>query len=134
MKTKKSTVTATFSSPVEAVWAVVTNNAAFDWRSDLSKIVVSGDESHFTEFTKDGFETEFVITRKDIYKRYEFDMKNKNMSGHWSGVFSAAGDGTQITFTEEVAAANPIMNLFVGAFLKKQQAAYIHDLKKVLGE
>lgn len=62
-------------------------------------------------------------------------MTNKNMNGHWSGVFSIANkNGTQIEFTEEVSVNNPIMNLFVGLYLKKQQALYIADLKKELGE
>ena len=61
-------------------------------------------------------------------------MKNRNMSGHWVGVFSATIDGTQIEFTEEVAVKNPIMNLFTGLYLKKQQAVYIADLKKALDE
>lgn len=131
---KTSTIVAKFYSPIETVWDVVTDNANFGWRSDLSKIVVADDKNSFSEFTKDGFETNFVITLKKPYERYEFDMKNKNMSGHWIGVFKKEGDGTQIEFTEEVTASNPIMNLFVGAFLKKQQSTYIADLKKALGE
>lgn len=44
-------------------------------------------------------------------------------------------DGNSFTeFTEEVEVANPIMKLFVKAYLKKQQATYIADLKKALGE
>lgn len=131
---KKSTVTATFKSSVEAVWDVVTNNAVYDWRSDVSKIIVSNDGNRFSEFTKDGFETEFTITLKSLYHRYEFDMKNKNMSGHWMGLFTKDGCGTKIELTEEVEVANPVMNLFITSYLKKQQAAYIADLRKALGE
>jgi len=61
-------------------------------------------------------------------------MTNKNMNGHWIGVFSPANNGTQIEFIEEVSVNNLIMNLFVGLYLKKQQALYIADLKKELGE
>lgn len=131
---KKSTVTASFSSPVETIWNVVTDNTAFDWRSDISKIEQSTDGNIFTEFTKDGFETEFIITLKKPCERYEFDIKNKNMNGHWIGIFSQEGFGTRIEFTEEVSVAKPIMNLFINTYLKKQQAIYISDLKKKLGE
>lgn len=56
------------------------------------------------------------------------------MRGHWIGIFSKDGSGTKIEFTEEVEMTNPIMNLFVKSYLKKQQATYVADLKKVLGE
>lgn len=131
---KKSTVVTTFKNPIETVWNVVTNNTIFDWRSDIAKIEVSDDGTHFNEFTKDGFETNFFITIKKPYDRYEFHIENKNMKGHWIGIFQVCGTGTKIEFTEEVKAANPIMNLFVGSYLKKQQATYIADLRKALGE
>lgn len=132
---KKSTITATFKADIKKVWEVVTNNNRYEWRSDLNKIVVSEDGNSFTEYTKKYFPTNFNITLKKPYKRYEFDMSNKNMKGHWSGAFSSIdNNGTQIEFTEEVSVSNPIMNLFVGLYLKKQQALYIEDLKKELGE
>ncbi len=59
-------------------------------------------------------------------------MENKNMSGYWSGIFESCDGGAKITFTEEVQVKNPLMNLFVKNFLKKQQACYISDLKKAL--
>jgi Polyketide cyclase / dehydrase and lipid transport. len=131
---KKSTITATFKADIKKVWEVVTNNNKYEWRSDLSKIDVSVDGNSFTEYTKGNFPTKFNITSKKPYERYEFDMTNKNMNGHWTGVFSSVNDnGTQIEFTEEVSVNNLIMNLFVGLYLKKQQSLYIADLKKELG-
>ena len=130
---KKSIVTATFESSVEKVWDVVTDNNNCTWRSDLSQIIVSSN-NNFSECAKNGFQTDFTITLKKPYKQYEFDMKNKNMSGHWKGAFSQNGTGTRIEFTEEVEVKNPIMNLFVKSYLKKQQEIYIKDLKKALGE
>lgn len=131
---KKATVIARFHSSTEAVWNIVTDNTAFDWRSDIVKIEGSDDGNCFTEFTKDGFETEFTIVLKKPYERYEFDMKNKKMDGHWIGLFSKDGSGTKMKFTEEIEAANPVMILFVKAYLKKQQATYITDLRKAMGE
>lgn len=131
---KKLTVIADFKSPIEKVWEIVTDNSNFKWRSDLSKIVVANDQNCFSEFTKSGFETQFVITAKNPYKRYEFSMKNKNMSGYWIGVFRRNGDSTQIEFTEQVDMSNPVMNLLAGTYIKKQQSTYISDLRKALGE
>jgi hypothetical protein len=131
---KESTITATFKSDIKKVWEVVTNNNKYEWRSDLSKIDVSADGNSFTEYTKNNFPTKFNITLKKPYERYEFDMANKNMKGHWIGTFIPVNNGTQIEFTEKVSVNNPIMNLFAGLYLKKQQSLYIADLKKELGE
>lgn len=133
-KIKKSTIIANFCSPIETVWNVVTDNTTYAWRSDVARIEVSDDGNSFVEFTKDEFKTQFTITMKKPYERYEFDMKNKNINGHWIGIFSKDGSGTKIEFTEEVEVANPIMNLFVKSYLKKQQVTYVADLKKSLGE
>lgn len=54
------------------------------------------------------------------------------MKGHWTGVFTQAGDKTEIDFTEDVTAKKVFMKPFVKGFLKKQQALYIADLRKVL--
>lgn len=54
------------------------------------------------------------------------------MSGRWTGMFESREGRTQITFTEEVKVNNPIMNLFVSGYLKKQQNTYIADLKKAV--
>ena len=131
---KESTITATFKSDIKKVWEVVTNNNKYEWRSYLSKIDVSADGNSFTEYTKNNFPTKFNITLKKPYERYEFDMANKNMKGHWIGTFIPVNNGTQIEFTEKVSVNNPIMNLFAGLYLKKQQSLYIADLKKELGE
>ncbi|GAA0077641.1 SRPBCC family protein [Clostridium sp. CTA-5] len=131
---KKSTITATFKADIRKVWEVVTNNNKYEWRSDLSRIDISVDVNSFTEYTKDNFPTKFTITLKKPYQRYEFDMINKNMKGHWTGVFTPIDNGTKIEFTEEVLVNNIIMNLFVGLYLKKQQSLYIADLKKELRE
>ena len=88
---KISTTTAVFDTEIERVWEIVTNNAEWEWRSDLSKIEITG-ENTFTEFAKNGFPTRFTITEKKEHERYEFDMDNKNFSGHWTGIFRAAGE------------------------------------------
>lgn len=59
-------------------------------------------------------------------------MENKNMTGFWTGIFESIGDGTRITFTEEVQVKNPIMNLFVKGYLKAQQEKYIASLRETI--
>lgn len=128
---KRRTVTAQFECSCRIVWDIVTDNKNYAWRSDLSKIEVI-DENSFDEYTENGFVTHFHITKKEPYKEYCFDMENKNMRGHWSGLFDGSESGTKITFTEEVEVNNPIMNLFVKGYLKRQQANYIADLRKAV--
>ena len=125
---------AEFTSDISKIWNVVTSCTEYAWRSDLSKIEVVEDGKKFVEYTKDGYPTEFTITVYEPYKRYEFDMNNDNMQGHWIGIFTESDGVVTIDFTEEVYAKKAIMKPFVGMYLKKQQASYLADLKKVLGE
>ncbi len=129
-----STIEAEFQSSVEKVWSIVTSLEEYLWRSDLGKIVVVIPKRQFEEHTKDGYVTRFTITVCEPCKRYEFDMENDNMKGHWTGVFSYQDGKTKIVFTENVTAKKIFMKPFVGAYLRKQQAAYVRDLKQVLGE
>lgn len=125
---------ATFSSDIEKIWNIVTSCVDYSWRSDLSKIEVVEDKKRFIEYTKDGYPTNFTITAFEPCKRYEFDMDNDNMTGHWTGIFTVENDKVCIDFTENVTAKKLFMKPFVGMYLKKQQAAYLQDLKKALDE
>ena len=122
--------------PVELhkVWDFVLdieNYAA--WRSDLSKTEVISDKQ-FIEYTKDGYPTTFIVTLVEPYRRWEFDMENSNMTGHWTGVFTDKGDETEIDFTERVEAKKWLLKPFVKLYLKKQQAQFVADIRKALGE
>lgn len=123
---------AVFSANIESVWNLVTSLDDCSWRSDLDRIEVTEEGKHFVEYTKDGYSTDFVITVFEPYKRYEFDMENSNMTGHWTGIFSCENGQTTLDFTEAVEAKKLIMKPFVKGYLRKQQAAYVADLKKIL--
>ena len=131
---KRSSITAVFKSDIQKVWNIVTDNQNYSWRSDLTRIETLEDGNTFIEYGKNGFSTSFVITLKKPFERYEFDIRNKNIEGHWTGIFTSEQDGTRIEFTEEISVKNPIMSLFAGIYLKKQQMTYITDLRKALGE
>ena len=127
-----STMKAELPCEVEKVWEIVTSLDKYSWRSDLGKIVVTIPGKEFEEHTKDGYVTTFKITTFEKGKRYELDMENENMKGHWTGVFSAQKGCTIIEFTEDVTAKKLIMKPFVGGYLQKQQAMYIKDLRNAL--
>lgn len=126
-----SNIKAVFQSSVKNVWNVVTSLENYQWRSDLSRIEIKG-EKQFIEYTKDGYATTFTITAMEPCKRWEFDMENSNMKGHWTGIFIETDGQTEIDFTEEVTAKKFFMKPFVKSFLKKQQELYVSDLRKVL--
>lgn len=126
-----SKISAVFNGDLHTVWDVVTSLENYQWRSDLSRIEVVS-EKQFIEYTKDGYATTFTITVSKPYERWEFDMENSNMKGHWTGVFSFQNGRTEIEFTEDITAKKFIMKPFVKAFLKKQQELYVSDLRKAL--
>lgn len=122
---------ADFQSDIQRVWEVVTSLKNYSWRSDLSKIEIIN-ENQFSEYTRNGYPTTFTITRTEPYKRWEFEMENSNMKGHWTGIFTEKDGGTELDFTEEVTAKKFLMKPFVKSYLKKQQELYVSDLRKAL--
>lgn len=126
-----SNIRESFKCDVKKVWDTVTSLDKYQWRSDLSKIKVLSD-TQFVEYTKDGFATTFTITVSETYQRWEFDMENGNMKGHWIGLFKERDGITEIDFTEDVQPKKVIMKLFIKGFLKKQQRLYVSDLQKEL--
>ena len=125
-----SNIRANIPSELRQVWDLVLdieNYAA--WRSDLSKTEVISDKQ-FIEYTKDGYPTTFTVTLVEPYRRWEFDMENSNMKGHWIGIFTAKADETEIDFTECVEAKKLLMKPFVKSYLKKQQIQFVADIMK----
>ena len=126
-----SNIKALIPSELRQVWDFVLdieNYAA--WRSDLCKTEVISDKQ-FIEYTKDGYPTTFTVTLIEPYRRWEFDMENSNMKGHWIGIFTAKADETEIDFTECVEAKKLLMKPFVKSYLKKQQAQFVADMMKI---
>ena len=126
-----SSIKAAFQSDIHKVWDVVTSVENYTWRSDLSKTQILNDKQ-FVEYTKEGYATTFTVTVTEPYKRWEFNMENGNMRGHWIGVFTQMDEYTEIVFTEDVTAKKIFMKPFVKSYLKKQQTQFISDLKRAV--
>ena len=134
---RTATITEQFQAAPHVVWEIVTNNEDFAWRSDLDRIQIEQGGVEFTEYTKEGFSTHFVITEKEPLKRYAFERTNKSFTGDWIGIFQPLpGGGTELVFTENIRFKNPILELASHLFLnlKKIQQTYMNDLKKRLNE
>ena len=107
----------TLKEDIKTVCKIVTYLENYEWRSDLSKIEVLEAGKKFIEYTKEGYATTFTITTFEPMKRYEFDMDNNNMCGHWTGLFSKTDNKTEINFTENITPKKWIMKPFVGIYL-----------------
>ena len=127
-----SNIKALINSDIHKVWKVVLNVEKYkSWRRDLSKTEIIN-EKQFIEYTNGDYATRFTVTVVEPYKRWEFDMENSNMKGHWIGIFTPKGNQTEIEFTEDVQAKKWFMKPFVKSYLKKQQTQFVEDLKKSL--
>ena len=125
-----SNIKALIPGELQKVWDLVLDIENYGaWRSDLSKTEVISDKQ-FIEYTKDGYPTTFTVTFVEPYRRWEFDMENSNMKGHWIGIFTAKADETEIDFTECVEAKKLLMKPFVKSYLKKQQIQFVADIMK----
>lgn len=127
-----SNIKAIIRSDIHKVWEIVLAVEDYSaWRSDLSKTETLN-EKQFVEYTNEGYSTTFTVTVAEPYRRWEFDMENSNMKGHWIGIFTSKGNETEINFTEYVTAKKFFMKPFVKSFLNKQQAQFVIDLQKAV--
>lgn len=127
-----SHIKALIDNDIQKVWEVVFNVEKYKlWRSDLSQTAIIN-EKQFIEYSQEHFATTFTVTVVEPYKRWEFDMENSNMKGHWIGVFTSIDDKTEIDFTEQITAKKFYMKPFVKSYLKKQQTQFVMDLKRIL--
>lgn len=136
-KERISQITAYFSSNIKSVWNVVTNNSDYKWRSDIEKIEIVNAGKEFIEYTQRGNSIKFIITKRNQYSEYEFNMGNKIFTGYCTGHFSETENGgTKMIFTENISVKNPVIKVLSYYFmdLNKKQNTYIMDLKKKLGE
>ena len=126
-----SAIRAVLPCPAGRIWRTVTDLEHYGWRSDLSRIETAGG-GQFTEYTTEGYPTTFTVTAMEPCRRWEFDMDNTNMRGHWTGTFVQNGATAEASFPEDVTAKKLLLKPFVRTYLKKQQANYMRDLKKAL--
>ena len=127
-----STIRALIPCRLERVWSAATAVDRYPaWRSDLSRAeVLSG--TQFVEYTKSGFPTTFTTTVWEPCRRWEFDLENRSMTGHWTGLFTRRGEATEIVFTEQVRVKRLFLRPLAGLYLKQQQSRFVADLRAAL--
>ncbi|MCC8026535.1 MAG: SRPBCC family protein [Clostridium sp.] len=130
-----SNIKAVIQWDIHKVWETVSAVERYDtWRSDVSKTEFKG-EKQFTEYIKNGYSTTFTVTVAEPNRRWELDVENSHIKGHWTIVFASKGSETEIDFTACAAAkqlcTRPVgKSVFEQTYLKKVQAQFITDLKK----
>ena len=126
----KAHLQAVIDGDLKTVWQIVIDNEHYAWWSDLQKIIVADDGQSFTELSKNGMETHFVITVQEYCSRYEFTLENSNLRGHWQGLFSATTGGTRLELIEELEVKKPLLRLVAGKYLRHAQQRYLADLRR----
>ena len=102
------------------------------WRSGLSRTEGRG-ETRFTEHAAGDLSTDFTTTAWEPCRRWEFDLENSAMTGHWTGLFSPQdGGGTEVIFTERVQPRRFLPRPVLRFYLKRQQARFVADLLAAL--
>lgn len=127
----KAILTAHLPYPAELVWDVVTSRTDTAWRSDITACRAAGPDT-FEEISGRGSPTAFTVTDKTPCTRYAFTLENSAMTGSWEGLFASDGEGTALTFTEEVTLKAPLQRLLAPAYLRRQQRRYLRDLEGYL--
>ena len=132
-----SNIKAIIQCDIHKVWETVSAVERYHiWRSDVSKTEVI-DEKQFIEYTKNGYPTTFTVTVAEPHRRWELDMENSHIKGHFTGVFVSKGSETEIDFTACATAkklsTRPIgKSVFEKVYLKKELEQFVIDLKKSL--
>jgi hypothetical protein len=124
---------------VKNIWDTVVNNNDYKWRTDIKEIETLENGKKWIEYydLNKKYFTEFILKEKEEYKRYSFDMENKNFYGNWTGKFVGINNNeTKCIFTETIYIKNKIMNILAKIFwnLEKIQEQYFKDLEKKLLE
>ena len=127
----KSTVTALLPHPVCRVWDVLTGVEGYPrWRVGVCRVELRPDG--FIEYAPGGFATRFTVTQRLEGALWGFEIENENLTGSWLGELRAAGDGTQVTFTELARPKSPLLIPLVKPYLRRQQRRFMEELKAAL--
>jgi len=133
-----SNIKAVFQCGIHKVWETLSAVENYHtWKRDVSRTEVIG-EKQFIEYTRDGYSTTFMVTVAEPHRRWELDVENSHIKGHWTLVFASKGSETEVDFTAYVTAKKLFMrptgkSVFEREYLKKEQEQLVTDLKKSLG-
>lgn len=132
-RTRTETKQCILNAPVDVVFAIVTNNQEWHYRSsldDLEIIRTQGDIEEWEETTND-VTIRFKTLEKRPHSFYSFEMDSKIFTGEWQATFEPMKDDkTLFTATEKIEYKNLFYRLVGYAFmdLNKFMTTYQEEL------
>lgn len=133
-RTRTETKQCILNAPVDAVFAIVTNNQEWHYRSsldDLEIIRTQGDIEEWEE-TANGVTIRFKTLEKRPHSFYSFEMDSKMFTGEWQATFEPMEGGkTLFTATEKIEYKNLFYRLvgYVFMDLNKFMTTYQEELR-----
>ena len=104
------------------------------WRSDISKVEVSGDGKQWTEFPDDGSTLAFRLIENRPASTFVIAYKSSlGFEGLWRAGLEPDGNGTRGVFAEEVTIPNPFLRA-IGRMTSppaQHLDLYLQDLRRV---
>lgn len=133
-RTRTETKQCILNAPIDVVFAIVTNNQEWHYRSsldDLKIIRTQGDIEEWEEITH-GVTIRFKTLEKRPHSFYSFEMDSKMFTGRWQAIFEPMEGGkTLFTATERIEYKNLFYRLIGYAFmdLNKFMTTYQENLR-----
>ena len=132
-KTRTKTKQCILNAPVDVVFAIVTNNQDWHYRSSLDDLEIIRTQRDIEEWeeTANGVTIHFKTLEKIPHSFYSFKMDSKMFTGKWQATFEPEEGGkTMFTATEKIEYKNLIYRLVGYAFmdLNKFMTIYQEEL------
>jgi hypothetical protein len=90
---------------IKTIWDIIVNNNDYKWHTGIYKIEMMENGKDWVEYydANGKYFTKFVLSYKEEYTLYSFDMDNKNFYGNWVGKFIEINNNeTKCIFTETI--------------------------------
>lgn len=132
-RTRTETKQCILNAPVDAVFAIVTNNQEWHYRSSLDDLEIIRTQGGIEEWeeTANGATIRFKTLEKRPHSFYSFEMDSKMFTGEWQATFKPMEGGkTLFTATEKIEYKNLFYRLVGYAFmdLNKFMTTYQEEL------
>ncbi len=133
-RTGTETKQCVLDAPVDVVFAIVTNNQDWRYRSSLDDLKIIRNQGDIEEWeeTTNGVTIRFKTLEKRPYSFYRFEMDGKMFTGEWQATFEPVERGkTLFIAMEKIEYKNLFYRLIGYAFmdLNKFMTTYQEELK-----
>lgn len=134
------TLQTVFQAPPETVFAVVSNNRDWRYRTSLDDLRILETDDRGWEIWEErsqGRTIRFTTQAKEPPSFYAFTMQGEGFSGHWQARFEPLpGGGTRFTATEHIVFEGALMSLMGWCCmdLAGYMRTYQEDVRRKLGE